>query len=313
MLMPKRVKRRKQFRGRMKGKALRGNTITYGDYGLVAMEPSWITANQIEAARIVMTRTMKRGGKVWVKIFPDKPVTEKPAETRMGSGKGSLEYWVAVVKPGRIMFEIAGTEEEIARQALKLASHKLPIKCKIISREEEKAEAAAALLKAEEAAKAKKVEEVKIGQEEDAVKKPTVKITKATNETVTVPETPQVKTKTQKTTIQEAVVPEESKPETSAAEAEKETVAISNTTEEAPIKKAPAKKTVAKKPATAKKDEIANEEIKEETKAKAPKASAAKAKAVKDDTAEGESKPAAAKTTRKKKTETPAPADTPAE
>ena len=124
----------------MKGKALRGNTITYGEYGLVAMEPCWITANQIEAARIVMTRTMKRGGKVWVKIFPDKPVTEKPAETRMGSGKGSPEYWVAVVKPGRIMFEIAGMEDDIARQALRLASHKLPIKCKVISRAEQKLE-----------------------------------------------------------------------------------------------------------------------------------------------------------------------------
>ncbi len=139
MLMPKRVKRRKQFRGRMTGKALRGNSITYGEYGLVATEPCWITANQIEAARIVMNRTMKRGGKVWVKIFPDKPVTEKPAETRMGSGKGSPEYWVAVVKPGRVMFEIAGMDDEIARQALRLASHKLPIKCKIISKAEQNA------------------------------------------------------------------------------------------------------------------------------------------------------------------------------
>ena len=140
MLMPKRVKRRKQFRGRMTGKALRGNTITYGDYGLMAMEPCWITANQIEAARVAMTRTMRRGGKVWVKIFPDKPVTEKPAETRMGSGKGSPEYWVAVVKPGRIMFEIAGMEEQIARQALRLAGHKLPIKCKVVSRSEQEME-----------------------------------------------------------------------------------------------------------------------------------------------------------------------------
>ena len=135
--MPKRVKRRKQFRGRMKGKALRGNKITYGDYGIVAMEPSWIKANQIEAARIAMTRYIKRGGKVWIKIFPDKPITEKPAETRMGSGKGSPEYWVAVVKPGRVMFEIAGVSEEIAREALRLAIHKLPIKCKIISRAEQ--------------------------------------------------------------------------------------------------------------------------------------------------------------------------------
>jgi large subunit ribosomal protein L16 len=123
----------------MTGKALRGNTITYGEFGLVATEPCWITANQIEAARIVMNRTMKRGGKVWIKIFPDKPVTQKPAETRMGSGKGSPEYWVAVVKPGRVMFEIAGAEEEISRKALKLAAYKLPIKCKVISKAEQKA------------------------------------------------------------------------------------------------------------------------------------------------------------------------------
>ena len=130
MLMPKRVKRRRVFRGRMKGKAMRGNVISYGDYGLVASEPGWITSNQIEAARVAMTRHMKRGGKVWIKIFPHKPVTEKPAETRMGSGKGSPEYWVAVVKPGRGMFEVAGVSEEIAREALALAAHKLPIKCK---------------------------------------------------------------------------------------------------------------------------------------------------------------------------------------
>jgi large subunit ribosomal protein L16 len=136
MLMPKRVKRRKQFRGTMKGKALRGNKITYGEYGIVAMEPSWITSNQIEASRIAMTRYIKRGGKVWIKIFPDKPVTAKPAETRMGKGKGALEYWVAVVKPGRVMFEIAGVPEETAREALRLAMHKLPCKCKIYSREE---------------------------------------------------------------------------------------------------------------------------------------------------------------------------------
>lgn len=136
MLMPKRVKRRKQFRGRMKGVATRGNTITYGDYGIVAMEPSWITSNQIESARIALTRHIKRGGQVWIKIFPDKPVTEKPAETRMGSGKGSPEYWVAVVKPGRVMFELGGvTDEEVAREALRLAINKLPIKCKIIVRE----------------------------------------------------------------------------------------------------------------------------------------------------------------------------------
>ena len=133
----------------MTGKALRGNTITYGEYGLVATEPCWMTANQIEAARIVMNRTMKRGGKVWIKIFPDKPVTQKPAETRMGSGKGSPEYWVAVIKPGRVLFEIAGAEEEISRKALKLAAYKLPIKCKVVSKVEQKAAQAA-----EEAAQA---------------------------------------------------------------------------------------------------------------------------------------------------------------
>lgn len=136
MLMPKRVKRRKQFRGRMKGTATRGNKITYGEYGIVAVESAWIRSNQIEAARIAMTRYIKRGGKVWIKIFPDKPVTSKPAETRMGSGKGSPEYWVAVVKPGRVMFELAGVPEETAREALRLAMHKLPLKCKIVSREE---------------------------------------------------------------------------------------------------------------------------------------------------------------------------------
>ena len=134
MLMPKRVKHRKQFRGRMTGKATRGNTLAHGDYGIVALEPAWIRSNQIEAARVAMTRFTKRGGKVWIKIFPDKPVTSKPAETRMGSGKGSLEYWVAVVKPGRVMFEIAGIPEETAREALRLAAHKLPVKCKIVSR-----------------------------------------------------------------------------------------------------------------------------------------------------------------------------------
>ena len=140
MLMPKRVKRRKQFRGRLKGKALRGNKVTYGDYGIVALEPSWITSNQIEAARIAMTRYIKRGGQVWIKIFPDKPITAKPAETRMGSGKGSPEYWVAVVKPGRVMFELGGVAEETAREALRLASHKLPVKCKIVSRAEQEME-----------------------------------------------------------------------------------------------------------------------------------------------------------------------------
>jgi len=134
MLMPKRVKRRKQMKGRMKGQALRGNKVTYGDFGLVSTEPSWITSKQIEAARVAMTRYIKRGGQVWIKIFPDKPITEKPAETRMGSGKGSLEYWVAVVKPGRVMFEIGGIPEETAREALRLAMHKLPVKCKIVSR-----------------------------------------------------------------------------------------------------------------------------------------------------------------------------------
>ena len=134
MLMPKRVKRRKQFRGTMAGKALRGNKITNGEYGIVALEPAWIKSNQIEAARIAMTRYVQRNGKVWIKIFPDKPVTAKPAETRMGSGKGALEYWVAVVKPGRVMFEIAGVPEETAKEALRLATHKLPVKCKIVSK-----------------------------------------------------------------------------------------------------------------------------------------------------------------------------------
>ena len=134
MLMPKRVKYRRVQRGRMKGKATRGNVVTYGEYGLQAQEPCWITSNQIEAARIAMTRYTKRGGQVWIKIFPDKPVTAKPAETRMGSGKGSPEYWVAVVKPGRVMFEIAGVSEETAREALRLASHKLPCKTKVVSK-----------------------------------------------------------------------------------------------------------------------------------------------------------------------------------
>ena len=134
MLMPKRVKHRKQFRGTMAGKATRGNKITYGEYGLVAAEPCWIKSNQIEAARIALTRYTKRNGQVWIKIFPDKPVTAKPAETRMGSGKGSVEYWVAVVKPGRVMFEIAGVPEDQAKEALRLAMHKLPCKCKIMSK-----------------------------------------------------------------------------------------------------------------------------------------------------------------------------------
>ncbi len=137
MLMPKRVKYRRQQRGRMKGKATRGNVVNQGEFGLVALEPSWITSNQIEAARIAMTRYIKRGGKVWIKIFPDKPVTEKPAETRMGSGKGSPEYWVAVVKPGRVLFELADVNEETAREALRLAAHKLPVKTKFVKREGE--------------------------------------------------------------------------------------------------------------------------------------------------------------------------------
>ena len=136
MLMPKRVKHRKQFRGSMTGKALRDNKIVNGDFGIVAMEPCWIRSNQIEAARIAMTRYIKRGGKVWIKIFPDKPVTEKPAGTRMGSGKGSPEYWVAVVKPGRVLFELADVSEDVAHEALRLASHKLPVRCKFVKREE---------------------------------------------------------------------------------------------------------------------------------------------------------------------------------
>ena len=134
MLMPKRVKHRKQFRGTMAHKATRGTTITYGDYGIVSTEPCWIRSNQIEAARVAMTRFIKRGGQVWIKIFPDKPVTTKPAETRMGSGKGTVDYWVAVVKPGKVLFEIGGVDEEIAREALRLATHKLPCKCKIVSK-----------------------------------------------------------------------------------------------------------------------------------------------------------------------------------
>ena len=134
MLLPKRVKYRRVHRGRLTGKAMRGNKVTYGDFGLQALEPAWITSRQIEAARIAMTRYIKRGGQVWIKIFPDKPVTEKPAETRMGSGKGSPEYWVAVVKPGRVMFEIAGVSEDIAREAMRLAANKRPIKCKFVSK-----------------------------------------------------------------------------------------------------------------------------------------------------------------------------------
>lgn len=143
MLMPKRVKRRKQFRGSMRGKALRGNAINYGDFGLVATEPCWIRSNQIEAARVAMTRYIKRGGQVWIQIFPDKPVTAKAAGSRMGSGKGSPEYWVAVVKPGRVMFEMAGVTEEVAREAMRLAGNKLPIKTRFVSKEQLDAEVTA--------------------------------------------------------------------------------------------------------------------------------------------------------------------------
>ena len=137
MLLPKRVKYRRVHRGRLTGKASRGTKVTYGAFGLVSLEPAWITSNQIEAARIAMTRYIKRGGQVWIKIFPDKPITEKPAETRMGSGKGSPEYWVAVVKPGRVMFEIKGVSEEVAREAMRLAAMKLPVKCKFVTKEEQ--------------------------------------------------------------------------------------------------------------------------------------------------------------------------------
>ena len=140
MLLPKRVKYRRVHRGRLKGKAYRGNKVTYGDFGLQALEPAWITSNQIESARIAMTRYIKRGGQVWIKIFPDKPVTEKPAETRMGSGKGSPEYWVAVVKPGRVMFEMNGVSEDVAREAMRLAMHRLPIKCKFVTKAEQEVE-----------------------------------------------------------------------------------------------------------------------------------------------------------------------------
>ncbi len=140
MLSPKRVKRRKQQRGRMKGAAHRGNTVVYGEFGLQAQSAAWITSNQIEAARVAMTRYTKRGGQVWIKIFPDKPITAKPAETRMGSGKGSPEYWVAVVKPGRVMFEIGGVSEEVAREALRLAMHKLPVKCKFVKKADQETE-----------------------------------------------------------------------------------------------------------------------------------------------------------------------------
>lgn len=137
MLMPKRTKYRRVQRGRMTGKATRGNKVTYGEYGLQALEPAWITSNQIEAARVAMTRYIKRGGKVWIKVFPDKPVTKTPAETRMGKGKGAVEYWAAVVKPGRVMFEIGGVSEELAREAIRLAMHKLPIKCKFVKKEQD--------------------------------------------------------------------------------------------------------------------------------------------------------------------------------
>ena len=137
MLLPKRVKHRKQFRGSMAGKATRGNKVVYGDFGIVALEPKWVTSRQIEAARIAMTRYTKRGGKVWIKIFPDKPITARPADTRMGKGKGNVDYWVAVVKPGRVMFELGGVDEVTAREALRLAANKLPVKCKFVKKEEE--------------------------------------------------------------------------------------------------------------------------------------------------------------------------------
>ena len=137
MLLPKRVKYRRVQRGRMTGKAMRGNKVTYGEYGLVALEPSWITSNQLEAARIAMTRYTKRGGQVWIKIFPDKPITARPADTRMGKGKGNVDYWVAVVKPGRVMFELGGVSEEVAREAMRLAANKLPVKCKFVKKDEE--------------------------------------------------------------------------------------------------------------------------------------------------------------------------------
>ena len=140
MLLPKRVKYRRVQRGRLTGKAMRGNTVTYGQFGLQALEPAWITSNQIEAARIAMTRYIKRGGQVWIKIFPDKPITKTPAETRMGKGKGAVEYWVAVVKPGRVMFELAGVDEEVAREAMRLAANKLPIKCKFVVKDQEDGE-----------------------------------------------------------------------------------------------------------------------------------------------------------------------------
>ena len=143
MLMPKRVKHRKQMRGSLRGRANSGNTVTHGEYGIVALQPCWIKSNQIEAARVAMTRYIKRGGKVWIKIFPDKPITAKPAETRMGSGKGAVDHWVAVVKPGRVMFEIAGVPEDVAKEALRLASNKLPCKCKIASKEDIAADVAA--------------------------------------------------------------------------------------------------------------------------------------------------------------------------
>ena len=150
MLVPKRVKHRKQFRGRMKGKASRGNKVSHGDFGLQALEPAWITNRQIEAARIAMTRYIKRGGKVWIKIFPDKPITSKPIGTRMGKGKGAPEYWVAVVKTGRIMFEMSGVSEEVAREAMRLAAHKLPIKSKFVTRAQQQADAAAAMKASQE-------------------------------------------------------------------------------------------------------------------------------------------------------------------
>ena len=230
MLSPKRVKHRKTFRGRMKGKALRGSTITYGEFGLQAQGPCHITANQIEAARIAMTRYTKRGGKVWIKIFPDKPITKKPAETRMGKGKGAPEYWVAVVKPGRIMFEIAGVSEEVAREALRLAMHKLPVKCKFIKKADQDAE------------KAKLEKEEKKRQE--AVNK---ELAKAKEDAKKIAEAPKV--------VKKEVVKEE-KPVAKKAPAKKTTTTAKKpaTTKKTTTsaKKAPAKKTATKEEGEAK-------------------------------------------------------------
>ena len=175
MLLPKRVKRRRVMRGKMKGKAMRGTKVSHGEFGLVATTPAWVRSNQIESARIAMTRYIKRGGKVWIKIFPDKPVTEKPAETRMGSGKGSPEYWVAVVKPGRVLFEIAGVPEETAREAMRLAMHKLPLKCKFVTRAEQEKAAAMEEIRQQLAAKPEEKPKKTAAKPAEEVKKPAAK------------------------------------------------------------------------------------------------------------------------------------------